>query len=256
MHLLGDAIALGSTPRTPLRRAVAISLTWPTAVACLTTAAAVHCLPVPDDTEDHAVVTRRTRSRDGVRTHLWPLGERDVVVVGGASVTSRLRTVLDCLAHLPDGASERLLAWCVTRELVTPDDLTTALRVGPGRWGSARLRRALRDAERGTLSVAERRLRHIVRSAGLTGCLFDQRITDARGVIGRADALFAAERLVVEVDGFAYHAVAAFQADRDKQNRLMIAGFTVLRFTWSDLTDRPGHVADQIRRTLAALRTR
>ncbi|WP_199424076.1 endonuclease domain-containing protein [Actinotalea solisilvae] len=254
VHLRGDAIAPATLAVTPLRRATAITLTWPTAVACLTTAAAVHGLPVPDDGVDHALVDRRTRSRGGVRTHLRPLGDRDVVVVGAALVTSRRRTAVDCVGHLPDADSERLLAWCVTREVLRPADIRAALDTRAATWGAARLRRALQDAERGTLSAAERRLRDIARGAGLVGCRFDQQIRDEHGIVGRADALFRAEHLVIEVDGFAYHAVAQFQADRDKQNRLMLAGYTVLRFTWSDLTDRPHHVVEQIRATLAALR--
>jgi very-short-patch-repair endonuclease len=38
--------------------------------------------------------------------------------------------------------------------------------------------------------------------------------------------------LVIEVDGWAYHRTPdRFQRDRERQNRLVAAGWTVLRFT-------------------------
>ena len=47
---------------------------------------------------------------------------------------------------------------------------------------------------------------------------------------------------------------ATFQADRTRQNRLVAAGYTVLRFTWADLTLRPDDVGTQVAATLARLR--
>ena len=63
--------------------------------------------------------------------------------------------------------------------------------------------------------------------------------------------LFAAERLVVEIDGLAFHGATRFQNDRSRQNRIVNAGYTVLRFTWADLTERPDEVVRQIRVALA-----
>jgi very-short-patch-repair endonuclease len=254
-RVAGDALALTGTPLGPTQRADAVGLTWPDAIACLTTAARFHRLPVPDDAVEHAVVARRTPSRGGIVTHRYALDPGDVVSTGRALVTTRARTLLDCVGRLPADDAERLVVWATTRELLTADALEAALTRGP-RWGDAQRRLALADVRRGTLSAAERRLHRILRRAGLIGWRFDQVLRDDDGIVGRADVLFAAERLVVEVDGFEHHAFAQFQADRDKQNRLMLAGYTVLRFTWADLTGRPTYVADQIARTLVALRAR
>jgi very-short-patch-repair endonuclease len=46
--------------------------------------------------------------------------------------------------------------------------------------------------------------------------------------------------------------VQRFRTDRFKGNALVGAGWTLLRFTWHDLTNRPEYVIAQIR---AALRT-
>ena len=61
----------------------------------------------------------------------------------------------------------------------------------------------------------------------------------------------AAARLVIEVDGWAFHTdPARFQRDRTRQNRLVAAGWTVLRFTWADLHHRPDKVIREVRAAL------
>jgi very-short-patch-repair endonuclease len=65
------------------------------------------------------------------------------------------------------------------------------------------------------------------------------------------DLAFPGCRLAVEVDGWAWHIDPdRFQRDRARQNALVLAGWTVLRFTWSDVTERPDRVVAQIRRAL------
>jgi len=67
------------------------------------------------------------------------------------------------------------------------------------------------------------------------------------------DFCFPAQRLAVEIDGFAYHSgVAEFRRDRQRQNILVSAGWTVLRFTWWDLLERPETVAMQVLHALSA----
>ncbi|WP_182111200.1 MULTISPECIES: type IV toxin-antitoxin system AbiEi family antitoxin domain-containing protein [unclassified Actinotalea] len=254
VRVRGDAFAASGTAPTPERRMVSIGLTWPDAVACLGTAARFHGLPVPDDVVDHALVPRRRASRHSIATHRYPLGRGDVESVDGALVTGRTRTLLDCVGRLPQADAERLVSWAATRQLLSAGVLERALRDGPWRWGNTQRRQALEDVRAGALSAAERRLHRLLDRHGLTGWRADHPIRDASGIIGRADVAFVAERLVIEVDGFRYHAVTEFQADRDKQNRLIAAGWSVLRFTWHDVVDRPQHVVAQIAALLATRR--
>jgi very-short-patch-repair endonuclease len=59
--------------------------------------------------------------------------------------------------------------------------------------------------------------------------------------------------IAIEVDGWAFHhSPERFQRDRTRQNDLVALGWTVLRFTWGDLVERPGYVVAAIRRQLAA----
>ncbi|MCW2529599.1 MAG: hypothetical protein JWM76_4459, partial [Pseudonocardiales bacterium] len=57
------------------------------------------------------------------------------------------------------------------------------------------------------------------------------------------DVAFPHLRLAIEIDGWAHHSdVDRFRGDRTRQNALVSLGWTVLRFTWADLTERPEYV--------------
>jgi very-short-patch-repair endonuclease len=63
--------------------------------------------------------------------------------------------------------------------------------------------------------------------------------------------------LDVEVDGREHHDTrAAFETDRLRQNRLVRAGWTVLRFTPTMIDTDPPGVIEMIRDTLDGLRSR
>ena len=234
---------------------VAVRLTWPDAVACLHSAARMHQLPVPDDGVVRAVVGHARRAQVNLEPHRYALGQEDVVQAPWGSYTRLSRTVLDCLGALPERAAEELLVWVLTRHLVPHDHLVAALGRTRGLTGNAQRRRLLDATELGARSPAEHRLHVILQRIGVTGWQADQPVRDARGRIGAVDVLFRRERLVIEVDGMAYHGQARFQFDRTRQNRLVAAGFTVLRFTWSDLVDRPTAVGEAVLGTLRRLRT-
>ena len=56
---------------------------------------------------------------------------------------------------------------------------------------------------------------------------------------------------MIEVDGRKHHGAEAFESDRWRQNALILAGWTVLRFTWAMLVREPENVVDDV---LAAIR--
>ena len=67
----------------------------------------------------------------------------------------------------------------------------------------------------------------------------------------RNDFAWPPQRLVVETDSWLAHGTPyAFQADRAQSNALQLAGWTILRFTWADLTHRRRKVATTVRRAL------
>jgi very-short-patch-repair endonuclease len=68
--------------------------------------------------------------------------------------------------------------------------------------------------------------------------------------VARPDAAYPPLKLAIEIDGFAHHSSPdAFQSDRTRQNRLVALGWTVLRFTWTDIVKHPEQVAAVILET-------
>lgn len=73
-------------------------------------------------------------------------------------------------------------------------------------------------------------------------------------LIGRVDFLFEHARLVVEVDGRAFHAQRMVQRrDRRRDLELLNAGWRVLRLTWHDLTVDGDDIAERLRGIVTAV---
>ena len=61
------------------------------------------------------------------------------------------------------------------------------------------------------------------------------------------DFVWRDRRLIVEVDGYAFHrSPAAFERDRERDVLLQTRGWRVLRFTWRQVTQRAAWVAAAI----------
>jgi very-short-patch-repair endonuclease len=66
------------------------------------------------------------------------------------------------------------------------------------------------------------------------------------------DALFVAERLVVELDGWEFHADhVAFVSDRERDAELLGFGYETVRITWDRLHETPEREAARLKRILA-----
>jgi very-short-patch-repair endonuclease len=64
----------------------------------------------------------------------------------------------------------------------------------------------------------------------------------------KVDFLWRDQRLIVEGDGWEAHRTrSAFEKDRVRDAHLKVLGYTVVRFTWRQLTDDPGGVAATVR---------
>ena len=65
------------------------------------------------------------------------------------------------------------------------------------------------------------------------------------------DTLWPDQHLIVELDGFAYHAHrAAFEHDRARDAALQAAGYRVVRITHRRLTQDPAPIANELRHLL------
>ncbi len=65
---------------------------------------------------------------------------------------------------------------------------------------------------------------------------------------GRVDIVYLDSKLIVEADSWRWHNdPRSWQADRRRDNLAQLAGWTVLRFTWADLTRRPSYVVAAVK---------
>jgi very-short-patch-repair endonuclease len=189
---------------------------------------------------DVSLQTRSARRRDGIRVHRpAELRDEEVRTVAGLPVTAPARTLLDLAPVLGARDLERVVAEAQVRRLVRPGDLR-------GR-GSRAIDALLDDGPRLTRSEAERRLLSLVRAARLPAPR-----TNVRVAAFEVDALWEAQRLAVEVDGFAFHGHRrAWERDHRRDLALQAAGLRTLRLTWRQLVDEPEAVVAALARGLA-----
>jgi very-short-patch-repair endonuclease len=199
-------------------------------------------------------VTLRTRAgrrrRRGIRVHRpRRLPDDELTTHWEIPATGPARTILDLGSMIDTRPLERAIDEADRLKLVAADDLVELLRRHPGHPGARKLRRVLARHQVGstaTRSELEERFlvlcrRHRLPQPQVNALLLDYVV----------DFLWREARLVVEVDGRATHGTRrAFQADRDRDGRLAVAGYTVLRFTWWDVTRRHAVVADRVGRLL------
>jgi len=255
VRVAGRAYRASSTAPDERTLLEAVRLTWPDGVVLGPLAAWAHAVPIvvdPDGPVDVWVPGYR-RAVAGLRPRRVALPAEDVDRWGGVAVSGARRSLLDVLALEPLDRARDVLAWAVTRNRVTLAQITEQVERWPGRAGNIQLARLVIEASGGALSAAEQRCHRLLREAGIGGWVANARVRDAHGVIGVVDVLFSKERLVIEVDGRRAHGADRFQHDRTRQNRLVAAGWTVLRFTWQDLVERPAFVVAQVRSVLTAL---
>jgi hypothetical protein len=247
-----------AAPRTAEQRLLAMVWFHPgVVVASHGAAARLHGLPGFDRAPPEITI-RRGRSRRGgaVGVHsslLLPLRHRTVIGVIPCTVIER--TLFDLAATLPERRVATLVDWAVSRRLCTLDEVSRAFFVlaSRGRAGTASMR-AILDA-RGEDAIApaselERRARRLFAEGGIPTPEFEVDLGDEAWV-GRVDCVWREARLVVELDGRRFHGGAtARDADRHRDNRLMAAGWRVLRCTWEDITQRRAWVLDTLRRAL------
>ena len=115
----------------------------------------------------------------------------------------------------------------------------------PGRPGIGVSRTVWTPTPLRTRSPAEELLLSLIRASELPEPHVNARLGD-----WEVDFLWAAEQLVVEVDGFASHSSPeAFERDH-ADAELGDAGYVLLRFTWRQLREEPERTLARIRRAL------
>ena len=238
-----------------LQRLPAILLTAPPgAVVSHRTAAALWKLEIPlqppDDRRVDLIVPpgSHAESRRDRRVHRLGIAADEVARQGSLPVTVRERTWRDLAAVLQPPA---LLA--VTDQLLAQGCALTALQEQldrhPSGRGCARARAVLPVADGRSGSPMESVLRWLLHAAGIPRPDLQHVIWTPSGKFF-ADLAWSEAKLIVEFDGDIHRDRDVFVGDLRRQNALIAAGWTILRFSSADVLGRPDQVVAAIRRAL------
>jgi hypothetical protein len=100
-------------------------------------------------------------------------------------------------------------------------------------------------------SVLERRMLRLIVGAGLPEPECQLRVPRADGRTAFLDLAYPQTRLGIELDSHAWHATRRQrQRDHERQNEVVMSDWTILRFTYDDVTHRPEYVVNLVRRAL------
>lgn len=126
--------------------------------------------------------------------------------------------------------------------------LEVLLEQRPGRRGATAIKACLERLDRGPRGRARSRLE--VRFAAILARTDLPKpalnaLLDVGGGKVEADCLWREQRVIVELDGVRSHGTrVAFEADRERDRRLQIAGWRVIRVTWAQLDDPDALLTD------------
>jgi predicted transcriptional regulator of viral defense system len=206
---------------------------------------------------DVTVPRSSARSRPTIDVHTsLTLEPSDITTVDGIPCTTVARTLVD----LGDVVSRREVERAVDRaEMLRVFDGRAVLealeRAGPRR-GAGILRAVLAEYEQPTLTrrQLEELFLALCRTASLPSPAVNAWITLDDGIAYKADFLWRKHKLIAETDGRDVHTTRkAFEHDRLRDQRLTLAGFNVVRFTWRQVVNDPRRVAGALRTLLARL---
>ena len=240
-----------TAPEPGVRLNAALLWLGPTAVISGRWAAWWHELREPPRSPVSLTVPRASSSyhHPGAAVRRRDLDPADICEVRGKRVTTRALTALESVrVERGQDVFDRAL-----QRYVSVPELTDAMTRLGGATGVSAARGALGDAQDGTVSPPERELAAELRSAGLTRVQAGVRV-----VVGRRrfwlDFAVVELRLAVEVDGVVAHtSPAVFSSDRSRQNALVRAGWTVLRYTPFEIRVDPAAVVAEIAATIVSL---
>jgi very-short-patch-repair endonuclease len=159
-------------------------------------------------------------------------------------VTNPSRTVLDLAAVLSPNRLERAVETADRLGLLDLTQLTRLCESSPGRKGTAPLRLLLAKYHPlpETRSELERRFLRLCRDSGLPQPAVNVPLAGLE-----VDFLWAEPRIVVELDGYAFHGDrASFERDRRRDAMLQTAGYRVVRITHRRLAQEAASVVAEL----------
>lgn len=185
----------------------------------------------------HVTSPRQRRGTDTVTFHHARLPQDEVTEEQGIPCTTPARTLLDLAPLLPSPVLGRMVEAAPGRGTA----LAQLLERYPRKAGTGRLRKVLREPTPMTRSDFEALVLERIEKAGLPR-------PEVNVVVEgyEVDLVWREHRVIAELDTYVTHGTrAAFERDRQRDRKLAIAGWTVVR-----ITDASG--LDDLSRLLAA----
>jgi hypothetical protein len=210
-------------------------------------AGGAHWQLIRDTGRCEITVPARRRPRRGVLIHQAKLAADEITVHQGIPVTSVPRTLFDLAAVLPARQLERAINEAEVRHLWDELSLEHLLGRYPRRAGNQTVRAAL-HARRGGTTITRSELEEafltLTDEAGLPRPEINALVEGYE-----VDAVWRPARLVVELDGRDTHGTAAaFETDRERDRRLVAAGWRPIRVTSRQMSNtRDQLIADLTR---------
>jgi hypothetical protein len=148
--------------------------------------------------------------------------------------TDLVTTLIDLAGAVTRDELVAILARAVTTYRVDPAQIVAAVEVRPGAHGRRQLLELLGGGLAGIDSPLEDRYdRQVAVPHGLPPARRQASVTRCY----RCDLLYELYRLIVELDGLAYHLDKV--ADMERDNHHLMAGYRTLRFGWAHVTRDP-----------------
>jgi very-short-patch-repair endonuclease len=187
----------------------------------------------------------------GVRVHRSALGPAEIRQSDDVPVTSVRRTAWDVAALEPLPVAVAALDAMVRAGRLRMAELRELAAQGHGRWRVTRVRRAVALVDPRAESAPESRVRVALVLAGLAPQP-QYEIYDGGRFLARADFAWPEARLVLEYEGAYHFEGGQIVRDDARIERLVAAGWRVLRISAADLRDLDRVVATVRQALLAA----
>jgi hypothetical protein len=230
-------------------------LALPGAVASHQAAAALHEFPGVNPAPVVTVHTRTTHAFEPARVHrAHDMAPAHVEARSGLLVTTPARTVVDLAAVVPPLGLAVTIQQLVIGRQVEIEAIRTVLDevARKGKPGVRSLRATLQRLGNGEfpMSVLEQRGERALRRAGVPAG--EREFPIPWEPERRFDVAWPDARLAVEWDSRRWHgALEQMTFDRRRDRTAQRHGWVLIRFTWDDVTLRPGEVANEVRLLLA-----
>lgn len=194
---------------------------------------------------------RAGRKHNRINSYRMSLERSEWMRFDGLRVTTPGRTLVDMAGELGPRQLRELVERAQDLHRFDATEIRAVLANHPRRPGV----RALLDFVQllgpdayGARSHLERLFIPLVRRARLPRPEVNEMVEGAR-----RDFVWRAQRLVVEVDGYAYHSSRrAIRTDRGRDRRLLTAGWRPARFTFEDVAFEPAATAEELTSLLDA----